>query len=351
MGKKIVFAFDGRRQPDPYHGRDDITQLINQSEEYGYEVVCTYDDGLFCEGGDYRSVASRIEAEGPDWVVYSEEYLKVMEDCEILVIMYNGVNKVLLDRAKKLKYIAVMRSGLENVDLAECKKRGIVVSNCPGKVSEPVSEMACTMILDMMRSVTKVNKNWKPGDGFHAVESSRLSYETTIGIVGFGIIGKKVAKKLGGFDFRFIAYDPYAKQEDADAYGVTLVSLDELMAQADIVSVHARLLPATKNLIDAPQIALMKPTACLVNTARAGLVNEDALIDALKKHEIRGAALDVFKEEPLPDDHILHQLDNVVITPHMAGNAGDVMLLSVRMMMEEIIRYMKDEPLAYKVNR
>lgn len=349
MGKKIVFAFDGRRQPDPYHGRKDITSLITQSEKYGYEVVCTYDDGLFCEGGDYRSVARRIEEEGPDWVVYSEEYLKVIEDCDILVIMYNGVNKVLLDHAKNLKYIAVMRSGLENVDVEECKKRGIKVSNCPGKVSEPVSEMACTMILDMMRNVTAVNKNWKPGDGFQAVESSKLSYETTIGIVGFGIIGRKVAKKLGGFDFNFIAYDPYAKKEDAEAMGVKLVELDELMSSADIITVHARLLPSTENLIDEKEISLMKPTACLVNTARAGLVNEDALIRALKEKKIRGAALDVFKEEPLPDDHILHKLDNVVITPHMAGNAGDVMLLSVRMMMEEIIRYMSGEKLAYQI--
>ena len=325
MGKKIVFAFDGRRQPDPYHGREDITSLITQSEKYGYEVVCTYDDGLFCDGGDYRSVARRIEEEGPDWVVYSEEYLKVPY------------------------HIRFMRSGLENVDIEECKKRGIKVSNCPGKVSEPVSEMACTMILDMMRSVTAVNKNWKPGDGFQAVESSKLSYETTIGIVGFGIIGKKVAKKLSGFDFRFIAYDPYAKAEDAEKLGVSLVSLEELMSTADIITVHARLLPSTENLIDAKEIAMMKPTACLVNTARAGLVNEEALIEALKTGKIRGAALDVFKEEPLPDDHILHQLNNTVLTPHMAGNAGDVMLLSVKMMMEEIVRYMSGEILAHQV--
>lgn len=349
MGKKIVFAFDGRRQPDPYHGRDDIAKLIAQSEKYGYEVVCTYDDGLFCDGGDYRSVARRIEEEGPDWVVYSEEYLKVIEDCEILVIMYNGVNKTLLNRAKNLKYIAVMRSGLENVDIEECRRRGIKVSNCPGKVSEPVSEMACTMILDMMRSVTAVNKNWKPGDGFHAVESSRLSYETTVGIVGFGIIGKKVAKKLSGFDFHFLAYDPYAKKEDAEKLGVKLVSLEELMSTSDIITVHARLLPSTENLIDEKEIALMKPNACLINTARAGLVNEDALIEALKGGKIRGAALDVFKEEPLSDDHILHKLNNTVLTPHMAGNAGDVMLLSVKMMMEEVIRYMSGEKLASQV--
>ncbi|MEJ8734080.1 MULTISPECIES: 2-hydroxyacid dehydrogenase [Mediterraneibacter] len=349
MGKKIVFAFDGRRQPDPYHGRDDITSLISQSEKYGYEVVCTYDDGLFCEGGDYRSVARRIEEEGPDWVTYSEEYLKVMEDCEILVIMYNGVNKVLLERAKKLKYIAVMRSGLENVDVEECKKRGIKVSNCPGKVSEPVSEMACTMILDVMRNVTVVNKNWKAGDGFQAVESSKLSCETTVGIVGFGIIGKKVAKKLSGFDFKFIAYDPFANKEDAQKLGVELVSLEELMSNADIITVHARLLPATENLIDEKEIALMKPSAYLINTARAGLVNEDALIEALKDHKIKGASLDVFKEEPLPDDHILHQLENVILTPHMAGNAGDVMLLSVKMMMEEIERYMSGEKLESQV--
>jgi D-3-phosphoglycerate dehydrogenase len=346
MSKKICFAFDGRRKPDPYHGRDDIDSLIQVSEEYGYEIVRTYDDGLFCDGGDYRSVARRIEEEGPNWVRYSDEYLKEIEDVEILVIMYNGVNKVLLDHAKELKYIAVMRSGLENVDVEECKKRGIKVSNCPGKVSEPVSEMACAMILDVLRSITKVNKGEV---GFKAVESSQLSYETTIGIVGFGIIGHKVAKKLGGFDFKFIAYDPFGSQEDADKLNVKLVELDELMSTADIITVHSRLLPATANMIGEHEISLMKPNACLVNTARAGLVDEEALIEALKEKRIKGAALDVFKQEPLPDDHIFHKLDNVVLTPHMAGNAGDVMMLSVRMMMEEIVRYMKGDKLAHQV--
>ena len=348
MTKKIVFAFDGRRLPDPYQGREDISNLIEKCTEYGYEVVRTYDNGLFCDGGDYRSVAKRIEDEGPNWVRYSEEYLKVMEDADALVIMYNGVNKVLLDRAKNLKFIAVMRSGLENIDLEECKSRGIKVSNCPGKVSEPVSEMACTMILDALRGVTLSNTNWKPGDGFHAVEQSKLYYETTIGFVGFGIIAKKVAKKLGGFDFKFTAYDPFATQEDADKYNVKLMGLDDLMSNSDIISVHARLLPSTENLVGAHEISLMKPNAYLVNTARAGLVDEDALIKALQEKKIKGAALDVFKAEPLPDDHILHQLDNVIITPHMAGNAGDVMLLSVKMMMEEIERYMQGEKLAWQ---
>lgn len=347
--KKIVFAFDGRRLPDPYQSREDISNLIEQCSAYGYEVVRTYDDGLFCEGGDYRSVAKRIEDEGPDWVKYSDEYLKIMEDADALVIMYNGVNKTLLEHSPKLKFIAVMRSGLENIDIEECKKRGITVSNCPGKVSEPVSEMACAMILDALRGITLMNSNWKPGAGFQAVESSKLSYETTLGIVGFGIIGRKVVKKLSGFDFNVLVYDPFAKQEDADTYGVRLVNLDTLMQQADIISVHARLLPSTENLIGAHEIALMKPNAIIVNTARAGLVDEEALIEALSKHKIKAAALDVFREEPLPDDHILHQLDNVIITPHMAGNAGDVMLLSVRIMMEEILRYFKNENLMYKV--
>ena len=209
--------------------------------------------------------------------------------------------------------------------------------------------MACAMILDALRGITLMNSNWKPGAGFQAVESSKLSYETTLGIVGFGIIGRKVVKKLSGFDFNVLVYDPFAKQEDADTYGVRLVNLDTLMQQADIISVHARLLPSTENLIGAHEIALMKPNAIIVNTARAGLVDEEALIEALSKHKIKAAALDVFREEPLPDDHILHQLDNVIITPHMAGNAGDVMLLSVRIMMEEILRYFKNENLMYKV--
>jgi D-3-phosphoglycerate dehydrogenase len=155
---------------------------------------------------------------------------------------------------------------------------------------------------------------------------------------------------LSGFGPRIIAYDPYVNKDEAKALGVEMLSLEEVMRQSDFVSVHARLLPATEGLIGAKELSFMKPTAVFVNTARAGLVDEKALVEVLEAKKIRGAALDVFSEEPLPADHPLLKLNNVILTPHMAGGAGDTFTITVDIVREELHRYFKGEKLLNTVN-
>ena len=312
-----------------------------------------YDDGLACEGDDWREAALKIEVNGPGWVKHSPEVLEAVKDASVIVVGFSAVGQQLLDAAEKLELVAVMRSGIENVDMEACREKGVMVCNAPGRVSEPVADFTAALILDINRGITYVNKCWKPGlqEDLMPYFYPDLFRNITIGIVGFGIIGRKVLHRLNNFGFRFIAYDPFVKQEDVAELGVEIMSLDDVMKNADTVTVHARLLPETKDLIGAHEISLMKETAFFINTARGGLVDEEALIKALSEKKIRGAALDVLKTEPLPDDHILRKLDNVILTPHMAGMAGDMTVVSAEIIMENVDKFMAGEPIPSEIKK
>jgi len=160
----------------------------------------------------------------------------------------------------------------------------------------------------------------------------------TIGLVGFGNIGSLVAKKLSGFDVRVLVYDPYTDPEVLRANGVEPASLETVLSEADIVSLHARLSDESKGMIGAEQLALMKPTAILINTARAGLVDEAALVETLRENRIAGAALDVFSTEPIPADSPFLELDNVTLTTHLAGTTADALSNSPFLLMEDIAK-------------
>lgn len=352
---KFGIILDGLQDASMYK-REVITKIFDVVKNYGstYEIV--EDDGLLCDGEEIREAVLKIETQGPSWVRHSKEFLEKVAEFDAIIVSFSAVDKMLLDAAKNLKYVGVMRSGVENVNLQLCKERGIIVSNSPGRVSEPVADMAVTLMLDLVRGITYLNKTWKPGMVREIPTvlpggAPKLIKTLTIGLVGFGIIGKKVTQRLSGFGCKVIAYDPYANKDDAAKLGVELVELDYLMANSDIVSVHARLLPSTQDLVGEHELSLMREDAYFVNTARAGLVDENALIEILKAKKIRGAALDVFREEPLPDDHILNKLDNVIITPHLAGWAGDGVAMSAEIMFAEVERYLKGEQLRNQVNK
>lgn len=317
------------------------------ADQHGYDLQVVYDDGLSCEGNGWRDAALKIEVEGPGWVKHSPEFLEAVKDASVIIVSFSAVGKQLLDAAEKLELVAVMRSGIENIDMDACREKGVPVCNAPGRVSEPVADFAVALILDINRGITYVNKFWKPGREEELLPSfyPELYKDLTIGLVGFGIIGRKVLHRLKNFGFRFIAYDPFVKQKDVADLGVEMMSLDEVMSNADTISVHARLLPETKNMIGAHEISLMKETAFFINTARGGLVDEEALIEALKAKKIRGAALDVLKTEPLPDDHVLRTLDNVILTPHMAGMAGNMFVVSAEIITADVANFMEGKPL------
>jgi D-3-phosphoglycerate dehydrogenase len=347
MAKKMLVVSEHQENYERFSKGAVYDVFKRTADKYGYDLEVVYDDGLGCEGDGWREAALKVETKGPGWVRHSPEFLKAVEDANIIVVSFSAVGRQLLDAAKNLELVAVMRSGIENIDMEACREKGVPVCNAPGRVSEPVADFTSALILDINRGITYVNKFWKPG-----MEEELLPYfhpelykDLTIGMVGFGIIGRKVLHRLKNFGFKFIAYDPYVKQEDVADLGVEIMSLDEVMSKADTVTVHARLLPETKNLIGAHEISLMKESAFLVNTARGGLVDENALIEALKARKIRGAALDVLKTEPLPDDHVLRTLDNVILTPHMAGMAGNMFVVSAEIIMSDVSEFMAGRPL------
>jgi D-3-phosphoglycerate dehydrogenase len=166
-----------------------------------------------------------------------------------------------------------------------------------------------------------------------------------VGLIGFGDIGKKMAVRLQGFDAAVMAYDPYCSKEEIEVLGCAPVSLDELIEESDFVSLHVRLTPETQNMFNAEMFDKMKPTAFFVNTARAGLVDEDALIKVLQEKKIGGAILDVFREEPLPKDHPLRSLDNVTLSAHLAGTSLGTFSASIEIVANNLVEYMKGKPL------
>jgi D-3-phosphoglycerate dehydrogenase len=350
MRKLLIFVNDEQGK-EPFMA-EHIAKKFGEFDQYGVEVSYAVDSSLASNDRPEIAPTLRIEQEGPEWVRYDPRTLEAVKDAELLLVGFNGVSSGLLRAAEKLKFVGVLRSGVENVNVAACSDAGVIVCNAPGRVSEPVADFTVAMILGFNRNISRDDISKRAGWRHPAAGDFKppLLSETTIGLIGFGIIGKKVAQRLQGFRPRMIAYDPYADAAEAAALGVELLSMEEVMRRSDFVSVHARLLPATQGLIGEKELSYMKPTAVFVNTARAGLVDEDALVKALSEKRIRGAALDVFSMEPLPEDHPLRSLDNVLLAPHSAGGAGDTFTITIDIMREELHRYFKGEALRNRIN-
>ncbi|MDY0092053.1 MAG: 2-hydroxyacid dehydrogenase [Candidatus Vecturithrix sp.] len=279
-----------------------------------------------------------VEQQGPEALDVPEELVEGIEEYEILVIQFFPVSKRIIDRAKKLKYICVLRSGTENIDSAYAEAQGIEVLNTLGRNARSVAEFTLGMILAEMRNIGRAHAALKAGEwrkDFPNSEAIPELYEKTVGLIGFGNIGCLVAHYLHAFGSKVVVYDPYIKEPPA---GVTLVSLEELLKNSDVVSIHARLSDETYHLIGAKEFALMKPNAIFVNTARSGLVDEAALIHALENKQIMGAAIDVFDKEPLESDHPYLTLDNITFAPHLAGSTRDAFANSPKMIAEKLIK-------------
>jgi phosphoglycerate dehydrogenase-like enzyme len=218
--------------------------------------------------------------------------------------------------AAQLKVISRWGIGIDAIDLPAAAKQGVVVANTPGLLNEAVADYAMGMLLAMARRIPQ---------GWHLLQGGQWESEwgpdlggKTLGLVGCGGIGQAVAKRAKGFDMRLIGFDPFPSQAAKD-FGIEFVPLDQLLAEADFVSLHSALTPDTRGLINETRLRTMKPSAMLINTARGAVIDESALARALKEGWIAGAALDVFVVEPLPGDHPLHAVPNLLLTPHQAS--------------------------------
>ncbi|KLP49681.1 hypothetical protein AZ039_003821 [Enterobacter kobei] len=280
----------------------------------------------------------RVEQEGAESVTLPAALFEGADEVEILITQFAPVNTAVLDKLPKLKYIGVLRGGVENVNQQVALARGIEVMNTPGRNARSVAEFTVGMMLAEMRNIARSHdalrdKFWRKDSPNHQAIPELGG--KVVGLVGLGHIAQLVAGFLSAFGTEIIFYDKYVSGQERYE---KVDTLDELVTRADVVSLHARMTPETENLINAHHFGLMKSSAIIVNTARSGLINERDLIDALQTGKIMGAALDTFDDEPLPDDSAFYLLNNVTITPHIAGSTLDAFSNSPKLFAEILLK-------------
>lgn len=302
---------------------------------------------------EFWYLRSIVEKQGPSVGKPPKEIFNFVAEADMIITQHTPINAAIIEAAKNCKIIGVCRAGVENIDINAATKKGIAVSRTMGRNAHAVSDYTIGLMLAEMRNIARAHAELKKGNWKKEYTNAGFigdMYEKTIGLVGFGYIGHLVAKKLSGFDVNILVYDPYAKEEDIKASGGKKVTLEYLCENADFISMHARLTDETKGLIGKEQFALMKPTAYIINTARAGLINEQALIDALQKKKIGGAGIDVYWVEPPAVDHPFMSLDNVTITPHLAGSTKDTFSRTPYLLLKELKRAANEGNLRWFVN-
>lgn len=231
--------------------------------------------------------------------------------------------------ATDLDLIAKIGTGIDNVDLAAAREAAVPVTYTPGINAQPVAEHTVGLAIAVARDI--VGNHGRLAEG-HWRDEATLGTGVvgkSVGIVGFGRIGRRVAGLLAGFNVDVLAHDPYVLKQDTDVTGAELTGLDDLLDRSDVVTINAELTDETRGLIGRPEFDRMKDSAVLVNTARGPIVSEPALVDALEAGEIAGAGLDVFETEPLPASSRLHELDAVVATPHVAAMTRECRVESI----------------------
>jgi len=261
----------------------------------------------------------------------------------INVRAYTALDAEALSHAPKLKLISILGTGTDNVDLAAARQRGVTVTNTPGVGAPSVAELTLGLMLAVTRAIPLSDQRVRNGVWQH-VEGPELEGKT-LGLLGLGAIGSRVARMARGLGMRVVAWSFTPDLQRAASLGVELVQRDEVFRRADIVSVHLRNTPEVRGLVGSRELALMRPEAYLINTARGALVDAEALARALRDGKLAGAGLDVFTEEPLvPERNPFHGLDNVVLTPHLGAVTREANARSRAMPVDNIIAYLEGRP-------
>jgi phosphoglycerate dehydrogenase-like enzyme len=264
------------------------------------------------------------------------------------------VQKALLDRMPRLRVVSNMAAGVDNVDVAECTRRGIPVGNTPGALTDATADLTMALLLSAARQLPESArharegrwKTWSPG-GWLGADLR----DATLGIVGMGKIGRAVAERARGFGMRIVFCDPSAGADGRPPLpDATLLSFDQLLRMSDFVSLHCPLTPETRGLMDGPALGRMKPTAILINAARGPIVDTIALTRALAEGQIAAAALDVTDPEPLPSDHLLYKLPNCLIVPHIGSATHGTRRKMAEMACENLLAGLEGRKLPYCAN-
>jgi len=268
-----------------------------------------------------REVADEVVFNSTSAPLHPDQLIPLLQDVDGVVAGLDDYTaEVIATAGPDLKVISRYGVGTDRVDLAAAAERGIIVKTTPGANSIAVAELALGLMFDLARHVTSLDRAVRNGQWprSHGIELTGK----TLGIVGVGAIGRELAKRAQGLQMLVVGHDPALGDDAMEAIGVKPMPLPDLLATADVVSLHVPLLDATRNMIDADALAGMKPGALLLNTSRGGLIDEDAALAALKSGHLGGLALDAFAVEP-PGESPLFELDNVVVTPHTGAHTGE----------------------------
>lgn len=289
----------------------------------------------------YQQLAARTPVEYYDTLPGSEERLvERIAGAEVVVNIRSSCKftENVFQRCPRMRLLSLWGTGTDNVDLAAAARHGVTVTNTPGVSAISIAEHALTLMLAVARNLARVDAQTRQGH-WPRGSASQL-HGKTLGIIGLGAIGRQFARISAGIGMRVIAWTMHANP----ALGFELVELDDLLKTSDVVSIHLRLSPQTTGFIGKRELALMKPTAVLINTARGAIVDEAALIEALAMRRIAGAGLDVFQTEPLPAGHPITQLDNVVLTPHSAGVTPEALEAGLQMAVDNVWNFLAGRP-------
>lgn len=271
------------------------------------------------------------------------DLIEILGDVDAILARTGSISRAVIEAAPKLKIVSRHGVGVDNVDIDACTDHGVVVTITGDANSGSVSEHAFGLMLAAAREIPTATAQVKGGVWDRARFVGRELAGKTLGLVGLGRIGARMVGHARGFDMSVVAYDPYVEAQVADEFGAELVSLEELLRRSDFVSLHLPLTDATRGLIGAQQLSMMKPSAILINTARGGLIDEESLHKALSERCIAGAALDTFAHEPLSPDDPLAQMENLICSPHVAGQTEESLIrMSVRSA-ENIVRVLCGE--------
>src|SRR5438105_9039622 len=247
----------------------------------------------------------------------------------------------LLEHPGKLRAIVRAGVGVDNIDVAAATRRGIVVMNTPGGNTTSTAEHTITMLMALSRHIPAADASVRQGKWERTKFVGTQLAGKTLGVVGLGRVGCEVARRASGLDMKVIGFDPFLSPDRAGQLGIEAVAdIEQLLPRCDYLTVHTPLTDETRNLVDSPQLARMKQGSRVINCARGGIINEEALVEALKSGHLAGAALDVFVQEPPPADHPLLKLPGVVITPHLGASTVEAQVSVAREAAQLMIDYL-----------
>jgi D-3-phosphoglycerate dehydrogenase len=268
----------------------------------------------------------------------------------LIIRSASTVSAKVLERAEQLRVIGRAGIGIDNVDVPAASRRGIVVMNTPTGNAVTTAEHAISLLLSLARKIPQATASMRAGKWEKTKFQGREIAGKTLGIVGLGNIGRVVANRAQGLKLKVIAFDPVLTGERATSLGIELVTLDDLFRRSDFITIHAPLTPETKNLLDAKAFDRMKSGVLIVNAARGGIVDEAALAQAVRGGKVAGAALDVFAEEPIPTNHPLLGIEDVIVTPHLGASTTEAQERVAREIAEQVVAYLADGTVINAVN-